>query len=67
MEINLMTREEKRKQESDEMFYRSLNELEEQSCLNKLNSGMDCSKNCAYYGTVKCRHPEKVFPQQKRY
>lgn len=68
MEFAFLTRQEKQQMEADEKYYRSLIELEEQSCLNRLNAEMNCKETCNYYGTVKCRHPEKVFPRnQKRY
>ena len=49
--------------EENQKFLQKMNEMEEQACLNKLNSGMSCQKYCAYYNTLKCRHPEKVFPR----
>lgn len=69
MDMNLKIRAEAEQEEKNRMFLRSLWELEEQACLNRLRSGMSCEKYCDYYGKEgKCHHPEQVFPQnQKRY
>lgn len=57
--------EENRKmlEEENRKFMRNMFELKEQSCLNKLNSGMNCQKHCTAYGTTECMHPERVFPK----
>lgn len=60
--MNFVTRESKRLDEYNQKYTTALDELEEQACYNKLNSGISCREYCDYYATPKCRHPEKVFP-----
>ena len=62
MRFDFTTRGEAKKREADERFRRSMMELAEQSCLNRLNAGMNCRETCADYGTKACRHSEKAFP-----
>ena len=51
-------------EEENRKYLRNMYELQEQSCLNRLNARMDCY-TCTSYGTSKCMHPEKIFPAKR--
>ena len=54
-------------EEEEKKYRRRMDELEEQTCQNRLNTELGCKTFCDYYGTDKCRHKEMVFPKVNRY